>query len=104
MAIERHVLLIACTRPAMKWGVPLEAWSLNSFGVLFFGMFMDNPAYWFLMVPGHFILAALTNKNPNFFREWRVWFKTRAAVPGAILWTLPHSPSPTIPGGTLYAR
>ena len=87
--VERDILFLACTRPAMRWGVPMEGWYANLFGTLLFGMVMGSPLYWLAMAPIHFPMRALSNQNPNFFREWRVWYAAKAANSGATVWALP---------------
>lgn len=87
--MERDILFLACTRPAMKWGVPMEGWYANLFGTVFFAMFMGSPVWWLVGPLVHFPMRALANRNPGFFHEWRVWFGTKAANAGASLWTLP---------------
>lgn len=88
--LARHTLYLACTRPAMKWGVPYEGWALNFYGVPYIGMALGSPFYWLLGVPIHFAMKYHANKNPNFFREVRMWVTARGAVTGGTLWAMSH--------------
>jgi type IV secretion system protein VirB3 len=83
------VLYLACTRPAMKRGVPMEGYYLNFFGSFFFGLVMSNPFCWLVFFLLHPVMRALANKNPNFFREWRMWFSTKGTFAGPTLHALP---------------
>ena len=85
------VLYLACTRPAMKRGVPMEGYYMNLFGSFFFGLVMSSPFYWAVGVLFHPLLRALANKNPGFFREWRMWFATKGAINGVCLYALPSA-------------
>ncbi|MBI0537721.1 hypothetical protein D9599_19350 [Roseomonas sp. KE2513] len=82
-------LYLACTRPAMKRGVPMEGYYTNFFGSFFFGLVMSSPFYWLVFLLFHPIMRALANKNPNFFREWRMWLDTKARLVGPCLYALP---------------
>ena len=89
-ALRRETLFLACTRPAMRYGVPMEGFYLNSFGVVFVGMIMGSPFYWLLMVPVHYVMKWYANKNPNFFRELRIWWMTKGRNVGGALWAMPR--------------
>lgn len=94
--IARDTLYLACTRPAMRRGVPAEGYWANIGCCTFLGMILNTPGLtesaFALTVPIHFLLRWQANRNPNFFREWRVWFRTRAASIGGTLWAMPHRP------------
>lgn len=91
MSLERHDLYLACTRPAMRWGVPWEGWALNVFGIGYLGMILGSPLWWLLIAPAHYAMRFATNRNPNFFRELRMWLDARGAVPGGTLWCFGHT-------------
>lgn len=91
---NRHILFLACTRPAMKMGLPMEAWYLLLFGTGIGGMYAGHPIYWLVGGVAYLPLRALSNKNPNFFREWRTWLDTKAAVAGGTLWANTAGVSP----------
>lgn len=85
-------LYLACTRPAMRWGVPLEGFAINFGGSWIFGMIAGSPFYWVIGVFIHYCMKPMANKNPNFFRELRMWFDTKGVNAGGTLWAL--SPDP----------
>ena len=87
--LARDTLFLACTRPAMRMGLPMEAWYLLVFGTGIGGMYLGHPVYWLLGGIAYLPLRAISNRNPNFFREWRVWMDTKAAVADGVLWSLP---------------
>lgn len=96
MAADRYMLFIACTRPAMKAGLPMEAWYLLVFGTGVGGMYAGHPLYWLAGCIAYLPLRVLSNKNPNFFRAWRVWLDTAAAVPDGTLWAYPKVSDPRL--------
>jgi type IV secretion system protein VirB3 len=77
--LSRDTLYLACTRPAMKWGVPIEGYVLNVGLTWIFGMALGSPLYWAAFFPVHLVMRALANKNPNFFRELRLWLETKGS-------------------------
>jgi type IV secretion system protein VirB3 len=79
-------LFLACTRPAMCMGLPMEAWYALVFGTGVGGMYLGHPVYWLLGGIAYLPLRVISNKNPNFFRAWRVWLDTKASVARGILW------------------
>lgn len=92
MELVRDTLYLACTRPAMKWGVPYEGFALNVGATWIGGMVAGSPLYWALGVVVHVLMKPMADKNPNFFRELRMWFDTKGANAGAVLWALPPEP------------
>ncbi len=98
--LESHILYLAPTRPSMKWGVPAEGFVLN-IGLLYalVPLLAAGNIYWLvggwlLAVPNHYVMRALANRNPGFFREMRMWARTKAAVMGGTLWCMPVSERP----------
>lgn len=78
-------LFLAVTRPAMKWGVPMEGYFLNLFGTFIFGMVMGSPLWWGLFFVVHLPMRALANRDPTFFRELRLWLETKGSnIHGAL--------------------
>ncbi|MCB4824224.1 VirB3 family type IV secretion system protein, partial [Roseicella aerolata] len=45
-AASRDTLFLAATRPAMRWGVPMEGYYLNLFGTWLLGMVLGSPLWW----------------------------------------------------------
>ena len=86
-ALARDTLFLACTRPAMKWGVPMQGAYANLFGTCLFAMAVGrgNPAFYLLFPLMHFPMAVLSDRNPLFFHEQTMWLRTRGTIIGAVL-------------------
>lgn len=93
----QDTLYLACTRPAMRRGVPVEGFAINLAVTFVFGMVMGSPLYWGLFIVVHLAMKALTDRNPFFFRELRLWFETTGANLGGALYVLPAR-RPRCPG------
>lgn len=75
--MEAETLWLAPTRPAMRWGVPIEGFLINVMGSFIFGMAMGSPLYWAVFVVFHLPLRALAAWDPNVFRVLKVWMATK---------------------------
>lgn len=84
--VDRDILFLACTRPAMMAGVPLEGFAANACLTLLLGMWLGSPLYWLLGVVIHFPMRAVTAWDHNFFRVGRLWLETKGAGIGGELW------------------
>lgn len=78
-----EVLFLALTRPALIWGVPIEAFALNAAGTLLSGMILSAPTlwrspfmFWLAGVPIHFLLQRITSWDFHGFRTIRLWLET----------------------------
>jgi len=90
MAVHRETLWLAPTRPAMKWGVPMEAFYINMLGSFFFGLLMGAPYYWLVGVLLHYaVLRPLATWDPSCFRVLRMWLSTKGEGIGADLYGAP---------------
>ena len=100
------VLFVACTRPTMKMGVPVEALVINAliqaFAYLWIG---HGRIFWMLgsliIFPMlHIPMRILTSIDHNIFREIRLWSETRGIQlkirewGGPLLRVLPHGVPP----------
>ena len=92
-------LFLACTRPAMKLGAPMEAAYANLFCTIIGGMVLGSPVWWLLVPVFHVPMVVLANRNPNFFHELRMWFETYGQVIGSVLPALPPAFSGRTPTG-----
>jgi type IV secretion system protein VirB3 len=52
-------LFLACTRPAMWQGVPLEALAINAMATTIFFVMMENPLYMLIGVAIHYSIRAM---------------------------------------------
>lgn len=89
--LAAHTLYLAPTRPAKRWGVPAEGLFLNTAGNFILVPLLTGTVWlWFVIWPAvHFGMRHLANKNPNFFRELRMWAATKLAIAGSTLYCLP---------------
>ena len=102
MPLQHETLFLACTRPAMRWGVPMEAWYLNLFGTFLVGMILGSPLYWVIGVPVYVLTRLLAAWEPNFFGILRRWAETKGQSFGAATYggsTLLALPPPDARGG-----
>lgn len=86
-------LFLACTRPAMVLGVPMEAVGLNliASAVAFLA---GGSALYLLTAPSlHLVFRAICADDPNAFRVLYLWLAGRVQARGARLWG-GASPSP----------
>jgi type IV secretion system protein VirB3 len=71
-------LYIAMTRPAMRWGVPLEGVAVNvAFTGIVTCILIHRPPGFLLGLLIHFVLRELTRYDPHFFWRWRLWYETK---------------------------
>lgn len=99
MEIEGDFLFLACTRPAMKFGVPLEGLIANF--VMFYCGFMWVAHGYVLSIRGlvcillfpvnHMAMRILISFDHNMFRIMRLWIETKGInVRGvSVLWAMP---------------
>jgi type IV secretion system protein VirB3 len=71
-------LYIAMTRPAMRWGVPVEGVAVNvAFTAIVTCLFIHRPPGFAIGFFIHFVLRELTRHDPYFFHRWRLWYETK---------------------------
>jgi type IV secretion system protein VirB3 len=90
-------LYLACTRPAMVWGAPMEAMGLNII-LTGFAFLAGGGLGWLLIGPTlHLIARALTRHEPNAFRL--LWLHLELAGKGRLtMWGgTSHDPLPAQP-------
>lgn len=79
-------LFLACTRPAMIAGVPMEAMGLNLM-VSASAFLAGHSLLYLLTAPAaHLVFAAVCRNDPNAFRLLWLWFDTRGRARNAGLW------------------
>lgn len=79
---DRHILLLALTRPSLTLGVPIEALVLNIVVTAFGGMLLSAPVwwrcpliFWLAGVPIHLIMRRITAWDYHGFRIIRLWLE-----------------------------
>lgn len=80
------VLFLACTRPAMWHGVPLEALALNGMATSIVFVAMSNPCYLFAGVAVHYATRALVGHDCNLFQVLRLWAQTKGRARNRQYW------------------
>jgi type IV secretion system protein VirB3 len=86
MEIEKDTLFLALTRPAMKFGVPAEAFMANFVLSFFVGLWGGNPFLWLVCIAIHFPMRVIASVDHNFFRIWRLWLTAKASSSGGDVW------------------
>lgn len=79
-------LFLACTRPAMWRGVPLEAVGINLMATSIFFVVMSNPFYMLVGVVIHYAIRAMISRDYNMFTTLRLWAETKARARNADFW------------------
>lgn len=84
--LTEDVLFLACTRPALVMGVPMEAMGLNltASAVAFLA---GGSLLYLLSAPAlHLVFRAICRSDPNAFRVLWLWLETRGRARNAALW------------------
>lgn len=84
--MQGDILFIACTRPALKGGVPYEGFMLNFCGVVVAAIVIGNPFYAIVGIPIHLGMRLLTEIDHNFFRIGRLWLNTKGRAVARSEW------------------
>jgi type IV secretion system protein VirB3 len=75
-------LFVACTRPAMKMGVPFEGFVANGCVTAFVTIIIVHSPPGLLIFPAiHFALRELCRYDPHFFRKWILFFTAKMKTP-----------------------
>ncbi len=84
--LTEDTLFLACTRPAMWQGVPVEAMGINMMATSIFFVLMGNPLYMLIGVVIHYTIRSFISKDYNFFTTIRLWSETKARARNTDLW------------------
>jgi len=76
--LTEDTLFLACTRPAMWQGVPLEALVYNGSVTMIVFVMMKNPIYMTIGVAVHYAMKSLVSRDYNMFGVLRLWSETKA--------------------------
>jgi len=97
--LPEDTLFVACTRPAMIQGVPLEAFVLNGMFSLCTLIMTNNPLLGIgIGIPIHFLLQAVCRQDYNIFRLLMIYSKTKGRSLNKDLWGGSSvSPLPLLP-------
>ncbi|MBI1198621.1 MAG: type IV secretion system protein VirB3 [Phenylobacterium sp.] len=84
--LREDVLFLACTRPALALGVPMEAMGVNLIvsTVAFLG---GGSLLYLLIAPAlHMVFRAICQADPNAFRVLHLYLETKGRARDAGLW------------------
>ena len=84
--LTEDTLFLACTRPAMVWGVPIEAMAVNAMLTSLVFIVMKNPLYGTIGIGLHFVFRALASLDHNCFRVLFLWLETKGRSRNGALW------------------
>ena len=91
--LEDEPLFLACTRPALVLGAPMEAVGLNMM-VSCVAFLAAGSMLWLLLAPAlHLVFRAICRSDPNAFRALYLWVETKGRSRNGALWG-GSSPSP----------
>ena len=80
-------LYVACTRPAMKWGVTYDGCKANFVVTLLVTtIVVKNPLGFIMGGAIHMAFRELCHIDPHFFSKWRLFFLTKAKSPDGAVW------------------
>lgn len=79
-------LFLACTRPAMVMGVPLEAMAVNGMATSLVFVVTKNPLYGAVGLVLHLAFRALAGWDHNCFRVLALWAETKGRSRNAAHW------------------
>jgi type IV secretion system protein VirB3 len=96
--LTTDTLFLACTRPALLWGVPHEAAVLNGMATMILFVLVKHPLYLSIGVVLHFIARQLVSHDYNMFSVLRLWINTKGRAKNVEWWGGSSvSPLPTRP-------
>jgi len=84
--LAEDILFVACTRPAMIQGVPLEAFALNAMVTMVIFILAGNPFYMLIGVPVHLACREVCRLDYNMFRLLFLWMRTKGAAMNKDVW------------------
>jgi type IV secretion system protein VirB3 len=84
--LTEDTLFLACTRPALVLGVPMEAMGVNL--ILSSVAFLAGGSMLYLLVAPalHLVFQAVCRADPNAFRVLYLWVETRGRSRNGGLW------------------
>ena len=84
--LTEDTLFLACTRPAMWQGVPIEAVCLNVMATTIFFIVMKNPCYMAIGIVVHYVVRAFISRDYNVFGVLRLWAETKGRARNTARW------------------
>lgn len=84
--LTEDTLFLACTRPAMWQGVPIEAVCINAMVTTVFFILMKNPCYMVIGIVFHYVIRAFISYDYNVFGVARLWLDTKGRARNVARW------------------
>lgn len=84
--LTEDVLFLACTRPAMVLGAPMEAMGVNLAASAIAFLAADSMLYLLIAPCLHLVFRAICRHDPNVFRVIYLYLETRGRARNAALW------------------
>lgn len=84
--LQDEILFLACTRPALVLGVPMEAMGINL--IVSCVAFLAGGSLLYLLIAPvlHLVFQAICKADPNAFRVLYLWVETRGRARNGGLW------------------
>lgn len=84
--LDEEVLFLACTRPALVLGVPMEAMGINLIASCVAFLAGGSLLYLLSAPVLHLVFQAICKADPNAFRVLYLWVETRGRSRNGGLW------------------
>lgn len=84
--LTEDILFLACTRPAMVWGAPMEAMAINIIATAVLFLAAHNLGFLLAAPVLHMVFRAITRSDPNAFRGLGRYFETKGRARGQRRW------------------
>lgn len=84
--LEEEILFLACTRPALVLGVPMEAMGVNLIASCIAFLAGGSLLYLLIAPVLHVVFQAICKADPNAFRVLYLWLETRGRARNGGLW------------------
>ena len=84
--LTEDTLFLACTRPALVAGVPMEAVALNVMVTATIFLAANSPLYLLIAPALHLVFRAICKHDPNAFRVLFQFLETKGRSRNSALW------------------
>ena len=84
--LSEDVLFLACTRPAMILGVPMEAMGINIIFTAIAFLAGHSPLYLLIAPVLHLVFQAICKSDHNAFRVLWLYVETKGRARNCALW------------------
>ena len=84
--LTEDTLFLACTRPALWQGVPIEAVCLNAMATTVLFIMLKNPCYMAIGVVLHYAVRTVVSRDYNLFGTARLWLDTKGRARQVARW------------------